>query len=220
MIPEEQKEIFYKIFHASLPRLGPGDAKSTQKALDMVLSARAQTRQNPQPDKLRVLDLGCGNGAQTIQLAKHIKGTILALDNHQPFLDELQRRAEVKGVSGKIQTRLKDMGDMDFADETFDLIWSEGSLFVIGFGEGLNVCRSLLVPGGLLAASELCWLRPGAPQECQEYLTRVYPPVADINTNLTAIETSGYEILGHFTLPESSWWEPFYHPLEERIQSF
>ena len=96
-------EFFYRIFDASLPRLGAGDDRSTVQALDMLRSVKPGLT-----DKIRVLDLGCGNGAQTIQLAKHIDGTILALDNHQPFLDELQRRAEAKGVSEKIQLWLKD----------------------------------------------------------------------------------------------------------------
>jgi ubiquinone/menaquinone biosynthesis C-methylase UbiE len=35
------------------------------------------------------LDIGCGLGMQTIELAKLSKGQIDALDNHQPFLDQL-----------------------------------------------------------------------------------------------------------------------------------
>jgi hypothetical protein len=27
----------------------------------------------------------------------------------------------------------------------------------------------------------------------------------------------GYELLGHFVLPESSWWESYYNPLQSRI---
>ncbi|MDY6852000.1 MAG: methyltransferase domain-containing protein, partial [Thermodesulfobacteriota bacterium] len=150
----------------------------------------------------------------------HIDGTILAVDNHQPFLDELQRRAEAEGVSDKIQFYLRDMSNLGLDEGSFDLIWSEGALYIMGFREGLAACYSLLVPGGLLAASELSWLRPNPPTECRQYFANEYPAMVDIDTNLAIIKNCGYEIVGHFTLPESAWWESYYNPLEDRLQLF
>jgi cyclopropane fatty-acyl-phospholipid synthase-like methyltransferase len=145
---------------------------------------------------------------------------ILAVDNHQPFLDELQRRAEAEGVSKKIRAYLKDMRDLGPEDGPFDLIWSEGALYVMGFNEGLAVCHSLLSPGGLFAASELCWFRPDPPAECRRFFASEYPAISDIDTNLSAIKSCGYEVLEYFTLPESSWLESYYNPLEDRLRSF
>lgn len=155
MDQQEQLQFFYEIFDASLPRLGPGDDGSTSKALDMLLSARLQRSGAPELTQLRILDIGCGNGAQTIQLANQTNGTILAVDNHRPFLDELERRAEAEGVSKKITVCLKDMRALGMQDGPFDLIWSEGALYIMGFGKGLATCHNLLRPGGLLAASEI-----------------------------------------------------------------
>jgi cyclopropane fatty-acyl-phospholipid synthase-like methyltransferase len=212
-------QFFYEIFDGSLPRLGPGDDGSTSKALDMLLSARPELKGPPGPGQHRILDIGCGNGAQTIQLAKHTNGTILAVDNHQPFLDELERRAETEGVSRKITVCLKDMCTLGTEEGVFDLIWSEGALYIMGFGKGLAVCHDLLRPGGLLAVSEISWLRPDPPAECQRFFADEYPAMADIDTNLATVESCGYEALGHFTLPESAWWVPYYHPLEDRLSS-
>jgi len=215
MDEQEQMQFFHEMFDASLPRLGPGDDASTRKALDMLLATRPQRKDA----KLRILDIGCGNGAPTIQLAKYAAGTITAVDNHKPFLDELQRRAEAEGLSGKIEFCLKDMRALGIEMGSFDLIWAEGSLFVMGFREGLEACRGLLTPRGLLAASELSWLRPDPPSECREFFANAYPAMVDIAANLAAIESCGYEVLGHFTLPESAWWTPYLHPLEDRLQS-
>jgi cyclopropane fatty-acyl-phospholipid synthase-like methyltransferase len=220
MNDNEQMEFLYEFYDASLPRLGPGDDRSTKKALDMLLSERSKRVDEPDPGKLKILDIGCGNGAQTIQLAKHIDGTILALDNHQPYLNELQRRAEAEGVSDRIQTYLKDMHDLGLHEGSFDLVWSEGALYIMVFNEGLAVCRSLLVPSGLLAASELCWLRPDPPTDCRQFFANEYPAMVDIDTNLATIKSCGYDVLGHFILPESAWWESYYNPFEDRLQLF
>ena len=52
MLDSEIMELFYELFDASLPRLGPGDDYSTKKALDILFQKRAQTADEPNPGKL------------------------------------------------------------------------------------------------------------------------------------------------------------------------
>jgi ubiquinone/menaquinone biosynthesis C-methylase UbiE len=212
MESNELPAFFYEIFDPSLPRLNSGDEASTLRALNMFGG------QTPLAFK-RILDLGCGCGGQTLTLARHTKGAILALDNHQAYLDELRRRAQAAGLSGRIQTVLKDMHTLMAGDGPFDLIWAEGILFVVGFRDGLATCHSLQTPGGGLAVSELCWLRPDPPAECRQFFSEAFPAMTDVETALSAIRASGYEPLGHFTVPESAWWTSYYQPVEERLRS-
>ena len=44
-----------------------------------------------------------------------------------------------------------------------------------------------------------------------------YSVMVDIPANLETIKDKGFDVIGHFTLPDVTWWEPFYHPLEKRL---
>ncbi len=213
---KDQMAILYELYDPSLPRLGPGDDHSTRRALDTLLEASPRPMDELRAGALQILDIGCGNGSQTIQLARQLAGTIVAVDNHQPYLDELTRRAEANDVSDRVRTLLCDMANMQLAEHTVDLIWSEGALYNMGFGEGLAACRSLLTRDGLLAVSELCWLRPDPPAECRQFFANEYPAMVDVERNLAMVRESGFDIVGHFVLPESAW-TAYYQPVSERI---
>ena len=55
------------------------------------------------PRNPRILDIGCGPGMQTIELAKLSDGHIDALDNHQPFLGQLDLKIKKEGLTKKIK---------------------------------------------------------------------------------------------------------------------
>lgn len=214
---QEQMNFIHEIFSPSLPRLGAGDDASTEKALAMLLATRSSAGHDFHSRELRVLDIGCGNGGPTIRLAKSIIGTILAVDDHPPYLDELRRRADAAGVAGKIQTLRKDMRDLGPAEGLFDLIWSEGAVFIMGFSAGLAAWHPMLAPGGMLALSDMAWFRPDAPEECRRFFAEAYPAMTDVSANLAMIETCGYRQIDHFPLPVSAWWDEYYDPLGARL---
>jgi ubiquinone/menaquinone biosynthesis C-methylase UbiE len=219
MDQNEHMQFFYEIFDSSLPRLGPGDNASTRKAFEMLEAVKKDSRVDSRQSNFSVLDIGCGNGAQTIELAKNVDGTILAVDNHQPFLDELQRRAQEAGVVDKIQVRQQNMAELGQEQKSYDLIWSEGALYSMGFNEGLAMCFNLMAEQGQMAVSELCWHRPDIPKDCLDFFAKEYPPMVDTATNIDTIKQCGYALVGQFPLPGSAWIEGYYLPLEERLKS-
>lgn len=216
MNDEKMMEIIHDVFDPSMPRLGPGDDESTRRALQMLYGVElAGVGQG-----FRVLDIGCGNGAPTLCLAAELEARVTAIDNHQPYLEELLRRAEAQGLADRIETRCADMKGLDLGGETFNLVWAEGSAFVMGVPEALRAWRSFLKPGGALGFTELTWLENDAPGECREFFASEYPQMKDVSSHLATIEECGYEVVGRFTLPESSWWEPYYGPLAERLARY
>jgi len=113
MNEEQMMRIFFEI-HSDLPREGPGDRRSTEKALSML----SDLRKNP-----HILDVGCGPGMQTLDILDLTDGSIVAVDNHQPFLDQLSEKVIQKGIAGRVQIVNADMFSLDFHQATFDLIW-------------------------------------------------------------------------------------------------
>jgi ubiquinone/menaquinone biosynthesis C-methylase UbiE len=154
---------------------------------------------------------------QTIELAKLSNAEITAVDNHQPFLDALEKQALNEGVSSKIRLVKRDMNNLGFEAKSFNVIWSEGAIYNIGFKKGLHEWRKFLVDNGYLAVSELCWLDPNPPQEVKEFFKTGYPAMKTVKENLEMIAKEGYRIVGYFVLPESSWWTDYYLPIASKL---
>jgi SAM-dependent methyltransferase len=201
------EDIFFEI-HQGLPREGPGRNKYTRKAFRIL----------PKMGKPRILDIGCGPGGPTMELARLGQGNVIGLDIHQPYLDELRRKIEEAGLSDRVRAVKGSMVEMDFPEESFDIIWAEGSIFIIGFKRGLKEWRRFLKSHGFLVVHEMTWLRVHPPQEIADYWKKVYPGIKTIPENLELIPGCGYRLIGYFPLPEDAWWDEYYNPLEKRIQ--
>ena len=201
------RDIFFSI-HDGLPREGPGDRASTRRAFELMLGLS--------PDA-RLLDVGCGPGQQTIDLGDIHAGTIVAVDTHQPYLDELRARVRGAGLAHRVHPLRGSMFALPCADHRVDAIWAEGSIYIIGFERGLRTWRPLLRSGGYLAATHLSWLASDVPEEPRAFWAREYPAIATVDANLAIAAACGFDVLDHFTLPESAWWESYYGPMEARL---
>ena len=202
-------DIFFELHH-DLPREAPGDNLSTHKAFTLL------TDLLPRP---LLLDIGCGPGEQTLALVKSTDGHIVAVDTHQPFLEKLRQNVQEAAVLDKISLIKTSMFTLPFSEQTFDAIWSEGAIYIIGFTEGLRTWRRFLKPYGYIAVSELAWLRSHPPAEVATFWKVAYPGMQTREENLEIIRGSGYRTVGHFVLPVESWWKNYYTPLEARIVS-
>jgi SAM-dependent methyltransferase len=201
-------DLFFEL-HRDIPREGPGDAASTRRALAFLTGL---------PARPRLLDIGCGPGLQTLELARISAATILAVDTHQPFLDVLARRAAQAGLADRISPLNRSMAALDFEPGSFDVLWSEGAIYIIGFEKGLREWQPFLKKDGYLAVTELSWLKPAAPAEARTFWNENYPDMHSLEENLAVIQKTGYREISHFVLPGSAWWDDYYTPLEKRIR--
>jgi len=202
-------EFLFELFKR-IPRQGPGSEQSTLKALSKISL----------PDKPRVLDAGCGTGNQTLTLAKKLDADITAVDIHQPYLDILSHLAYHLKPKGSIETIAASMDDLPFPKNHFDLFWSEGAVYIIGFEKGLQYFQQFLKPGGYIAVTEISWFRNDAPDELKEFWQNEYPDIKTVDQNINVIKELGFELVDHFPLPASDWLDEFNNPLQQRIQYF
>jgi len=203
----EGMEYFYELMER-LPRCGPGDNESTRRAFDTMTKS---------PKEPYILDIGCGTGMQTIELANITNCKIIALDNYQGFLDILMKKAKEEGLDENITPKNISMLEMDFAPGSFDVVWSEGALYFMGFQNGLKQCRQLLKEGGYLAVTELVYIDPNPPSPVVQFLEGEYPDIKNVKERTDLIQNEGYRLLLNFTLPESSWLDNYYSPMEKEL---
>ncbi len=192
--------------NGELDQQGPGSDASTLRALE----ALPQLPRTP-----RIVDMGCGPGRQSLALARATGGRVAALDLLPPFIKRLRARAERAGLSDRIAPSQGDMARPPFAANSFDLIWSEGAVYIAGFEAGLSRWRTLLRPRGLAAVTEVSWVAEPAA-ETLEFWKSHYPEMASVETNLDRAERAGYTPLGHFALPFSDW-RAYLDPIQARI---
>jgi SAM-dependent methyltransferase len=194
-------------------RQGPGSDEETLRALDLTRLDTAVA--------LQVADIGCGTGASTLALANRLPNArIIAVDLSSEFLDVLSEKSRAAGSSEQIETLVGSMDSLPFAAESLDLIWSEGAIYNIGFSAGIEAWRPFLRPGGVLAVSEITWLRPDPPGEIRRHWNGEYPEIATAPEKIAILERAGYDLLGYLTLPSTNWIDNYYGPTEQRIPAF
>ncbi|WP_397534916.1 class I SAM-dependent methyltransferase [Roseateles sp.] len=198
--------------HLGGERQGPGGDGLTRQALALSgLAGRSG---------LKIADIGCGTGASTLVLARDLEAEILAIDFLPSFLDALNTRAAQAGLGGRIRTLAGSMESLPLQPGTLDAIWSEGAIYNIGFERGLQEWRRYLKVGGVIAVSELTWLSAQRPAEIDAFWRAEYAEVDTASAKLALLERNGYSPLGYFALPESSWLDAYYRPLQARFAAF
>jgi ubiquinone/menaquinone biosynthesis C-methylase UbiE len=160
---------------------------------------RRAFRMLPHLDRPRILDIGCGSGIPTLELAKLSQGEVTGVDVDQAALNRLADRARKAGMGDRVRALNCSMFEMSFPDQSYDIIWSEGAIYPIGFERGLREWRRLLKPGGFMV---------------------VHDEQGNVEEKLVQIARCGYDLLGYFLLSQETWWQEYFAPLERLVDEF
>lgn len=193
-------------YFSNVNRQGPGSVEVTIKALDFIENCSTFNK---------IADIGCGTGGQTLTLAENTNADIIAVDLFPVFIKKLNSVLKAKSLEGRVRGIIGDMKDLSFKEEEFDLIWSEGAIYNIGFKQGITEWQRYLKKGGYLAVTEATWFSDKRPDEIHQFWTQEYPEIDTIPVKLAQLQSAGYKIIACFTLPDECWTNNFFEPQDE-----
>ncbi len=194
-IHEFDLNIIYEYF-ANTERQGPGSPEETLKALSFI---------NGLTQKSKIADIGCGTGGQTMVLGENTPCEIIGIDTWHRFIKQLNHDAQTKNLQDRVKGIVGNMEKLPFQEEEFDLIWSEGAIYNIGFERGLNEWRKFLKQGGYIAVTENTWFTEKRPTEIQEFWQKIYPEIDTISNKVAQMQKAGYLPIATYVLPETIW---------------
>jgi len=151
----------------------------------------------PKMEKPTLLDLGCGSGVLTIELANLTNGNIIAIDIDQTLLDQLNKKIKERNLTNRITSLRIDLLKNDYPDNYFDLIWEEGVVQIIGFKESFEACHRILKVGAYLVLGQ---------------------SIKAMDKNHDLITKCGFDLIKQLNWPEGCWWTEYYEPLEKKIK--
>ncbi|MGR5143939.1 MerR family transcriptional regulator [Photobacterium sp. DNB23_23_1] len=205
MNTHEQYMADFNTIFDGLDRWGPGTEAETIKAFKLLPSI-------PQT----VLEIGCGKGITTTVLAKQSDAVITAIDNHEDALSKLRERATETGGADKVITQCASMTDLPFDDASFDVIWAEGSAYIMGVNKAFKQWRPLLKDKGVLVLSDLVWHTETPSAERLAFWQKEYPDMTTVEVRIKQAQEAGYHVIDNFTLSDKAW-QAYFLPLQQRI---
>ncbi|WND04006.1 MerR family transcriptional regulator [Temperatibacter marinus] len=195
----------FMMVYGPLERWAPGSEADTSMALSKV-----------RPAPKAILEIGCGKGLSTTVLAAESQAEITAVDNEQEALNALKARMEKFGYGHRLKTLCASMTELPVDQHAYDLIWSEGSAYIMGVEKALSVWKPFLKDQGYLMLSDLVWKTASPSEPTVEFWQKDYPDIQQIETRLHQIEKAGFHCIDHFPQSHDAWLN-YYAPLQKRL---
>jgi ubiquinone/menaquinone biosynthesis C-methylase UbiE len=152
----------------------------------------------PEIDKPRILEIGCGTGIPTLELARLSNGEITGIDIDQGALDILNLKIKQEGLTSRVKVYNRSVYDTKFKENTFDIIWEEGVIHILDLKRALTECNRVLKQNGFLVTGEaIKWT----------------------GRKLKHFPRFGFKLIKEIPWEEGCWWNEYYRPLEEKINN-
>ncbi len=196
---------FMTVFE-TLERWGPGSEAGTLKAISY-LPQNTQT----------LLEIGCGKGTSTTLLAEQTDAKITAVDNEPSAIERLQQKLVKSGLSQNVTPVNASMTTLPFEPKSFDVLWAEGCVYIMGMEKALNEWKPLIKDNGILVVSDLVWLTETPEPEVEQFWLSNYPDIQTITTRATQFAQAGYTLISQFSLGIDAW-QNYWLPLAERVK--
>lgn len=163
--------------------------KYTRKAFDSI----------PKIENPNILDLGCGTGVPTIEIANWTNGNMVAIDSDKNSIDWFKEKIKILNLENKISIIHDSFFNLDYPKNYFDIIIAEGLFNIIGFEKGISSFSIFLKPKGYFL---------------------IHDEIKNREKKLKIFEKYHYKLVYSFILDEKIWWDQYVSCLEKRIKSF
>ena len=191
--------------HVRLERQGPGSPEVIRQALGFL----------GDPGRfLRIADLGCGTGGQTMILAGHLPGTIVGVDICPDFIKILNENAGNRSLQERVSGIVASIDDLPFQEGEFDLIWSEGVIDCLGFEKGIRYWNGFLKMDGVLGVTCPTWLTDERPAEIEKFWVDAVGGLGTVGENISLLQNAGFALVAAFVLPDACWTDNYFLPRE------
>ena len=201
--------LYFYLAYKDLDRLSPTGTDTTLKVLELI---------DFENDKLAILDIGCGVGDKTILLAHYFENSCVeAVDLFKHNLAVLNEKITENNLEERVFTYKMNLNDLDFANEEFNIVFSDGAAEKIGFKRALKEWKRLLKKDSYLIISDVSWLK-NPSNESKKFWKTIYDDVAMIDEKIRQIGDEGYVFIDYVVTPKSDWKE-YYSKLEKNINS-
>ncbi len=150
----------------------------------------------PKINKPRILDIGCGTGMLTLELARLSNGEITGIDIDQNALNTFNQKIKQEGLSDRIEIFNRSIYDTKFEDEMFDINWEEGVIHLLDIKRALLECNRVLKLNGFMISGETTkWAQK----------------------NLKHFLKFGFQLVKQIPWEKECWLTDYYFPLERKI---
>lgn len=197
-------------FFKRIDRQGPGGDWETRLAASLIPDFKR---------KIRIADIGCGKGSQTFVLADEYDAEIDAVDLLSEMTESIKKQCKEKNLEDCVHPIQASMDALPFQQNTYDLIWAEGSIFIMGYEKGLQYWHQFLKPGGYVAVTDCSWLNNNRPKN-MSWIKDNLPEIDTIEHKIEQMSAAGYEPYAHFILPETCWTKNYYEPMAPAMEDF
>ncbi len=188
-----------------LERLGPGSAADTLRAWGKLPDSNGA-----------VLEIGCGKGISTQVLAHHTRGSILAIDNDELTLCVAKLNLAAQRLSEPVRFVCASMTQLPFDSAKFDVVWAEGSAYIMGVEKALKYWRRFLKSTGFIVFSDLVWFTDEPSTKAKMYWSTQYPDMQTVAYRIEQIKRLDFEIIDHFSLSQEAW-DNYLQPLNAKL---